>query len=155
MKHFFYFQVESEIFCLHGGLSPSIETLDNIRNFDRVQEVPHEGPMCDLLWSDPDDRCGWGISPRGAGYTFGQDISEQFNHANNLKLIARAHQLVMEGFNWGHVTNCRPFEGCLLSFHMKVSGEEPAELTDTLAAFVPFRAILQTMRRMVLWGEDL
>lgn len=68
-------QVESEIFCLHGGLSPSIETLDNIRNFDRVQEVPHEGPMCDLLWSDPDDRCGWGISPRGAGYTFGQVIT--------------------------------------------------------------------------------
>ncbi|KAM7277978.1 hypothetical protein ACFE04_005112 [Oxalis oulophora] len=94
--------VESEIFCLHGGLSPSIETLDNIRNFDRVQEVPHEGPMCDLLWSDPDDRCGWGISPRGAGYTFGQDISEQFNHTNSLKLIARAHQLVMEGYNWGH-----------------------------------------------------
>ncbi|KAG6395087.1 hypothetical protein SASPL_145679 [Salvia splendens] len=94
--------VESEIFCLHGGLSPSVETLDNIRNFDRVQEVPHEGPMCDLLWSDPDDRCGWGISPRGAGYTFGQDISEQFNHSNNLKLIARAHQLVMEGYNWAH-----------------------------------------------------
>ncbi|XP_022876445.1 serine/threonine-protein phosphatase PP2A-2 catalytic subunit-like isoform X1 [Olea europaea var. sylvestris] len=94
--------VESEIFCLHGGLSPSIETLDNIRNFDRVQEVPHEGPMCDLLWSDPDDRCGWGISPRGAGYTFGQDISEQFNHTNNLNLIARAHQLVMEGYNWSH-----------------------------------------------------
>nr|CAB3497796.1 unnamed protein product [Digitaria exilis] len=94
--------VESEIFCLHGGLSPSIETLDNIRNFDRVQEVPHEGPMCDLLWSDPDDRCGWGISPRGAGYTFGQDISEQFNHTNSLRLIARAHQLVMEGFNWAH-----------------------------------------------------
>lgn len=68
----FALQVESEIFCLHGGLSPSIETLDNIRNFDRVQEVPHEGAMCDLLWSDPDDRCGWGISPRGAGYTFGQ-----------------------------------------------------------------------------------
>ncbi|KAG6690604.1 hypothetical protein I3842_10G023900 [Carya illinoinensis] len=94
--------VESEIFCLHGGLSPSIETLDSVRNFDRVQEVPHEGPMCDLLWSDPDDRCGWGISPRGAGYTFGQDISEQFNNTNSLKLIARAHQLVMDGFNWAH-----------------------------------------------------
>jgi serine/threonine-protein phosphatase 2A catalytic subunit len=64
--------VESEIFCLHGGLSPSIDSLDHIRELDRVQEVPHEGPMCDLLWSDPDDRCGWGISPRGAGYTFGQ-----------------------------------------------------------------------------------
>lgn len=57
--------------------------------------------MCDLLWSDPDDRGGWGISPRGAGYTFGQDISETFNHANGLTLVSRAHQLVME------VTNTR------------------------------------------------
>ena len=58
--------------------------------------VSLQGPMCDLLWSDPDDRGGWGISPRGAGYTFGQDISENFNHNNNLTLISRAHQLVME-----------------------------------------------------------
>ncbi|WMV07825.1 hypothetical protein MTR67_001210 [Solanum verrucosum] len=92
--------IESQIFCLHGGLSPSLDTLDNIRALDRIQEVPHEGPMCDLLWSDPDDRCGWGISPRGAGYTFGQDIASQFNHTNGLTLISRAHQLVMEGFNW-------------------------------------------------------
>ena len=83
----------SQIFCLHGGLSPSIDTLDHIRSVDRIQEVPHEGPMCDLLWSDPDDRCGWGISPRGAGYTFGQDISEAFNHNNGLNLVARAHQV--------------------------------------------------------------
>ena len=88
--------VDGQIFCLHGGLSPSIDTLDHIRALDRLQEVPHEGPMCDLLWSDPDDRGGWGISPRGAGYTFGQDISETFNHTNGLTLIARAHQLVME-----------------------------------------------------------
>ncbi|ETO29974.1 serine/threonine protein phosphatase catalytic subunit, partial [Reticulomyxa filosa] len=90
------------IFCLHGGLSPQIDTLEHIMSLDRVQEVPHEGPMCDLLWSDPDDRCGWGISPRGAGYTFGQDLSEQFNHTNGLTLISRAHQLVMEGYNWAH-----------------------------------------------------
>ena len=97
--------VENQIFALHGGLSPSVDTLDSIRSLDRVQEVPHEGAMCDLLWSDPDDRSGWGISPRGAGYTFGQDIAEQFLHANNLKLIARAHQLVMEGYNWSHERN--------------------------------------------------
>ena len=59
-------------------------------------EIPHEGSMCDLLWSDPDERSGWGVSPRGAGYTFGQDISEAFNRRNGLYLIARAHQLVME-----------------------------------------------------------
>ena len=97
--------IDNQIFCLHGGLSPSIDTLDNIRALDRIQEVPHEGPMCDLLWSDPDDRCGWGISPRGAGYTFGQDISEAFNHTNGLTLVARAHQLVMEGFNWSQDRN--------------------------------------------------
>ena len=97
--------VADQIFCLHGGLSPSIDSLDHIRALDRVQEVPHEGPMADLLWSDPDDRCGWGISPRGAGYTFGQDISQQFNQSNGLTLVSRAHQLVMEGFNWSHERN--------------------------------------------------
>lgn len=50
--------IEDNVFCLHGGLSPSIDTLDHIRALDRVQEVPHEGAMCDLLWSDPDDRKG-------------------------------------------------------------------------------------------------
>nr|AAD10854.1 serine/threonine protein phosphatase 2A-3 catalytic subunit [Arabidopsis thaliana] len=134
--------VESEIFCLHGGLSPSIETLDNIRNFDRVQEVPHEGPMCDLLWSDPDDRCGWGISPRGAGYTFGQDISEQFNHTNNLKLIARAHQLVMDGYNWAH----RSKKWLLFSVHqtiVTVVGTWPRFLRSTTAGTTPSSSLNQ------------
>jgi len=94
--------VDNRIFCLHGGLSPNIQYLDEIRKLERIQEVPHEGPMCDLLWSDPDERSGWGISPRGAGYTFGKDISEQFNHNNGLKLVARAHQLVMDGFSKAH-----------------------------------------------------
>lgn len=40
--------------------------------------------MCDLLWSDPQDKGGWGVSPRGAGYIFGPDISEHFLHTNDL-----------------------------------------------------------------------
>jgi hypothetical protein len=58
--------------CLSAGLSPAMDTVDQINQLHRFEEVPHEGPMCDLLWSDPDDRMGWGISPRGAGYTYGQ-----------------------------------------------------------------------------------
>ncbi|KAH8912365.1 serine/threonine-protein phosphatase PP-X isozyme 2 [Coniochaeta sp. PMI_546] len=86
------------VLCVHGGLSPLIDTVDKIRLLDRKQEVPHEGAMCDLLWSDPDEIDGWGLSPRGAGFLFGADIVKHFNHRNDLSLIARAHQLVMEGF---------------------------------------------------------
>jgi len=90
--------IEDKIFCVHGGLSPSINTLDQIRKIDRKQEVPHDGSMCDLLWSDPEDIDGWGLSPRGAGYLFGGDVVQQFNQTNKIDLIARAHQLVMEGY---------------------------------------------------------
>ncbi|KAK0627128.1 Metallo-dependent phosphatase-like protein [Immersiella caudata] len=86
------------VLCVHGGLSPLIDTVDKIRLLDRKQEVPHEGAMCDLLWSDPDEIDGWGLSPRGAGFLFGADIVKMFNYRNDLSLIARAHQLVMEGF---------------------------------------------------------
>lgn len=86
------------VFCVHGGLSPLIDSIDKIRLLDRKQEVPHEGAMCDLLWSDPDEIDGWGLSPRGAGFLFGADIVKVFNRANDLSMIARAHQLVMEGF---------------------------------------------------------
>ena len=87
--------------------------------------------MCDLLWSDPDDRCGWGISPRGAGYTFGQDISEAFNHNNGLTLVARAHQLVMEGYNWSQDRNVVTiFSGmCFTFFDLRVKLLEHRELT--------------------------
>lgn len=92
--------VDNRIFCVHGGLSPAITTLDQIRLIDRKQEVPHEGPMCDLMWSDPDEVDSWAVSPRGAGYLFGGTVVNSFNQVNNVDLIARAHQLVMEGFKY-------------------------------------------------------
>ncbi len=96
-------------FAVHAGLTPSCDTIDQIKALDRVCEVPHEGPMCDLLWSDPEDITGgWGISPRGAGYIFGSDIVQRFNHENHISQICRSHQLVMSGyremFNKGLVT---------------------------------------------------
>lgn len=212
------------VFCVHGGLSPAVKYINQIRFIDRKQEVPHDGPMCDLLWSDPDEALDvtpdvldddeeaahdlvqdddfdmyladtktnklnqtfndkdedetndkteisyyndsksdskntlteqytkmkdnesynkngdtsdadkrsfngstiigdygfaaangigpddspnypnsftmpqWSLSPRGAGYLFGPAPVHAFNHVNNTSLIARAHQLILEGY---------------------------------------------------------
>ncbi|KAJ1986593.1 phosphoprotein phosphatase PP4 catalytic subunit [Dimargaris cristalligena] len=90
--------IGDKIFCVHGGLSPAIATVDQIRTIDRKQEVPHTGAMCDLLWSDPDNVDDWGVSPRGAGFLFGDQVVKNFLAVNDLDMIARAHQLVMEGY---------------------------------------------------------
>ena len=91
--------VDDQVFCVHGGLSPSVNTLDQVRTIDRKQEVPHDGAMCDPDVERPRRNFRVGFeSPRGAGYLFGGDVVEKFNEVNALKLIARAHQLVMEGY---------------------------------------------------------
>ena len=102
--------VSNQIFCVHGGLSPVIHKLDQIALIDRVREIPHEGAMSDLVWSDPSPESptqaesntqslDFSISPRGAGYLFGRRSAQTFAHSNNLTHIVRAHQLCMEGYN--------------------------------------------------------
>jgi len=95
--------IDGRVLCIHGGLSPDIRTINQIRTIDRIQEVPREGAFSDLLWSDPDDTGRvdtWIISPRGAGYQFGPKVAKEFNYINGLELICRAHQLTMEGYKY-------------------------------------------------------
>ncbi|KAL9638843.1 MAG: hypothetical protein Q9164_001296 [Protoblastenia rupestris] len=92
--------IDGKVLCVHGGLSPEIRTLDQIRVIARAQEIPHEGAFCDLVWSDPEDVGTWAVSPRGAGWLFGNKVATEFNHVNGFQLIARAHQLVNEGYKW-------------------------------------------------------
>ena len=90
--------IDGRILCVHGGLSPDLSTIDDMRMLQRVQEIPHQGAFCDLMWSDPDDiDSPWQISPRGAGWLFGDQVTKQFNELNRIDLICRAHQLVQEG----------------------------------------------------------
>lgn len=92
--------IDNDIFCVHGGLSPSIHHIDQIKILDRFREIPHEGAMADLVWSDPDpDKEEFAISPRGAGYTFGASVVKHFLECNHMSHILRAHQLCMEGYN--------------------------------------------------------
>ena len=97
--------VENKFLCLHGGLSPYLSSIDEIQKIDRKIDVPNKGGMCDLLWSDPDDKEGWGESIRGAGWLFGGDISSKFIHTNGLESICRAHQMMPNGSRWSHDKN--------------------------------------------------
>lgn len=92
--------IDGRILCVHGGLSPDIRTLDQIRTINRNQEIPHEGEFCDLMWSDPEDIDTWQVSPRGAGWLFGKQVTNEFININNLNLIARSHQLVHDGYKF-------------------------------------------------------
>ncbi|KAI7751307.1 hypothetical protein M8C21_002867, partial [Ambrosia artemisiifolia] len=75
--------IDGTVLCVHGGLSPDVRTVDQIRVIERNCEIPHEGPFCDLMWSDPEDIETWA-----------------FNHINKLDLVCRAHQLVQEGLKY-------------------------------------------------------
>ncbi|CAG0913823.1 unnamed protein product [Notodromas monacha] len=92
--------IDNEVMCVHGGLSPEIIMMDQVRMINRNQEIPHKGAFCDLVWSDPEDVDSWKVSPRGAGWLFGQTVTHEFIRVNGLKLICRAHQLVQEGFKY-------------------------------------------------------
>lgn len=69
--------IDEQVLCVHGGLSPDIKTLDQIRTIERNQEIPHKGAFCDLVWSDPEDVDTWAISPRGAGWLFGSKVTNE------------------------------------------------------------------------------
>lgn len=69
--------IDDKIFCIHGGLSPDLKSLDDIKNISKPVEIPEEGLLCDLLWADPNpDIDGWSSSQRGSSYCFGADVVE-------------------------------------------------------------------------------
>jgi len=86
--------IDEKILCMHGGLSPDLKNLDQIKKIARPTDVPDTGLLCDLLWADPDkDVTGWGENDRGVSFTFGADIVSDFLQKHDLDLICRAHQV--------------------------------------------------------------
>jgi len=93
--------VDEKIFCMHGGLSPELLNMDQIKRIMRPTDVPDAGLLCDLLWSDPEKEIiGWGENDRGVSFTFGEDIVAQFLNRHDLDLVCRAHQVVEDGYEF-------------------------------------------------------
>jgi serine/threonine-protein phosphatase PP1 catalytic subunit len=86
---------------MHGGISPDLKSLQQIRDVKRPLDVGDSGLMCDILWSDPDDDIdGWDDNERGVSYIFGPKIVTQFLKKHDLDLICRAHQVVEDGYEF-------------------------------------------------------
>ncbi|KAK1364930.1 Serine/threonine-protein phosphatase [Heracleum sosnowskyi] len=93
--------IDDKILCMHGGLSPDLVNLDQIRNLPRPTAIPDTGLLCDLLWSDPSsDVKGWGMNDRGVSFTFGPDKVAEFLAKHDLDLVCRAHQVVEDGYEF-------------------------------------------------------
>jgi len=93
--------VDEKIFCMHGGLSPELTNMEQIRKIARPTDVPDTGLLCDLLWSDPEaDINGWGENDRGVSFTFGQDVVNAFLRKHDLDLVCRAHQVIEDGYQF-------------------------------------------------------
>uniref|UniRef100_A0A7S0ZY07 Serine/threonine-protein phosphatase n=1 Tax=Noctiluca scintillans TaxID=2966 RepID=A0A7S0ZY07_NOCSC len=92
--------IDDRILCMHGGLSPELTAMEQIRLLPRPANVPDTGLLCDLLWSDPADVTAWGENDRGVSFTFGADIVRSFLKKHDLDLIVRAHQVVEDGYEF-------------------------------------------------------
>lgn len=86
--------IDNEVFCVHGGLSRSLNSLDEIRLINRKVEVPHDGPMCDLLWSDPEGEVTLlrynGACQASSRGKITLSLSRQIFKVGGLVLVARA-----------------------------------------------------------------
>uniref|UniRef100_A0AC35TQK3 Serine/threonine-protein phosphatase n=1 Tax=Rhabditophanes sp. KR3021 TaxID=114890 RepID=A0AC35TQK3_9BILA len=93
--------ISGKILCMHGGLSPHLTDLDQLRNLPRPQDPPNPSIGIDLLWSDPDQWVkGWQANTRGVSYVFGQDVVLDMCQKLNIDLVARAHQVVQDGYEF-------------------------------------------------------
>uniref|UniRef100_A0A8P4GEG9 Serine/threonine-protein phosphatase n=1 Tax=Dicentrarchus labrax TaxID=13489 RepID=A0A8P4GEG9_DICLA len=98
--------MNQQFLCVHGGLSPEIHTLDDIKKLDRFKEPPAFGPMCDLLWSDPLEDFGNEKTQeyfshntvRGCSYFYSYPAVCEFLQSNNLLSIIRAHEAQDAGY---------------------------------------------------------
>lgn len=94
--------IDDNIFCVHGGLSPDLIFINQLKGIARPTDVPDYGLLCDVLWSDPDDGIEdfFGENERGISVTFSKKVLRKFLNDNQIDLVCRAHQVVEDGYEF-------------------------------------------------------
>lgn len=95
--------IDDKIFCVHGGLSPDLKSVEQIRQIRRPIEIPENGLLHDLVWSDPSSNENpedWAPSPRGTSFIYGPKPIKTFLDKHDFELLCRAHQVVMSGYEF-------------------------------------------------------
>ncbi|KTB22342.1 Serine/threonine-protein phosphatase PP-Z2 [Nakaseomyces glabratus] len=93
--------VTGKIFCVHGGLSPVLNSMDEIRHVSRPTDVPDFGLINDLLWSDPTDSPNeWEDNERGVSYCYNKVAINKFLNKFGFDLVCRAHMVVEDGYEF-------------------------------------------------------
>lgn len=93
--------IQDKIFCIHGGISPDLDSMKQIANVVRPTDIPDEGFITDLLWSDPDSTIPtWSLNDRGVSYTFSRKNVLDFCSKFNFDLIIRGHMVVEDGYEF-------------------------------------------------------
>ncbi|CCK72902.1 protein-serine/threonine phosphatase KNAG_0M00490 [Huiozyma naganishii CBS 8797] len=93
--------IQDKIFCVHGGISPELNNLKQITNVARPTDIPENGLVTDLLWSDPDQSvANWTENDRGVSYTFSKKNVLDFCSKFKFDLIIRGHMVVEDGYEF-------------------------------------------------------
>jgi len=93
--------IGERILCMHGGISPHLKKLEQLRNITRPTEATGPTLEMDLLWADPVvGLAGFQENMRGASFGFGSDVLATLCKELNIDLVARAHQVVQDGYEF-------------------------------------------------------
>jgi len=116
--------MNKQFLCIHGGLSPELHTLDDLRSIDRFREPPTQGLMCDILWADPLEDFGQEKTSdyflhnhvRGCSYFFSYPAACAFLEKNNLLSVIRAHEAQDAGYRMYRKTRTTGFPSVMTIF---------------------------------------
>ncbi|AQZ17712.1 PPQ1 (YPL179W) [Zygosaccharomyces parabailii] len=93
--------IQDRIFCVHGGISPHLHSMQQIAQIARPTDIPEDGLVTDLLWSDPDSQVSnWSENDRGVSYTFGKKNVLDFCSQFKFDLVIRGHMVVEDGYEF-------------------------------------------------------